>query len=105
MQSFSTAEARYEFDIDGRRLFLPAMTIEDIVEVSALSSLDDKTQQMLEFRAIVTTRVGSILRWWERLIPRKSAARLVTELSFTQLGNLYRGWSGMNLGNSSSSSD
>lgn len=103
--SFKTSDARYEFDIDGRTLYLPPLNKQTVESITALALIDDRMEQMFQFRQIAASEVFERLPWWNRLFLKNRASRLVQDLSIIQIGHLYKGWSGMNLGNSSSSSD
>lgn len=97
MQEFTTKENRHEFTVDGRKFWMPGVTIADFEEVSALDGMTDE-QRIPAFTKLVTSRIRGGGFWGFMVRPRA-----VGRLTPMQLTELFGGWMGMTSGEASAS--
>lgn len=90
--SFSTAENKYNFEIDGKPYFLRRIAFGETALIEQIA--DTPPQQIPNLARDLIAQFGD-----------KRTSEAVGTLSISQVGQLFREWAGLTPGESSSSAD
>jgi hypothetical protein len=101
MQELSTRASGHEFSVDGVKLFLPPLSLSDVMTVQGFASLPN-SEQAAGMADLLASRAVRVQRWrfWS------DAARLVRSLGIAQQSALFQAWAaagGIGVGESKSS--
>ncbi len=101
MQELSTRASGHEFSVDGVKLFLPPLSLADVMTVQGFAKLPN-AEQASGMGDLLKSRVVRVQRWrfWV------DAAALVGSLGIKQQSELFTAWSaagGIGVGESKSS--
>lgn len=101
MQELSARDAGHEFTVDGVKLFLPPLSLADVVTVQGFSRLSN-VEQAAGMADLLADRVTRVSRWRFWIDP----AKVVRALGIKQQSELFTAWAsagGISVGESKSS--
>lgn len=85
MLSFSTDEAKYSFEIDGKPYTLPALTLERLEDVERIVGEEPAKQSRL------------VVEFYEKVADKRTMTAL-RKLPLRNLGELFLDWAGVRSG-------
>lgn len=85
MLSFSTDEAKYSFEVDGKPYTLPALTLERLDDVEKVVGAEQSAQSRL------------VIELFEKLADKRTMTAL-RKLPLRNLGELFLDWAGVRSG-------